>query len=606
MVQSIGMQGRLSRGVGPAFETRHGVPPALGRPVPLRTRIARGSFLVLILLALVPLPGQAQPTPADVDQAGREVQRIQQELRERQERDRQEQQSKQPRTVIEVPPEEKSPPGDAGPCRDIKEIAVDGASLMSLETRDAITAPFIGKCLGVTDIENLLGAITAHYIGRGYIGVRAYIQTQDLEKGTLRVLVVEGEVEGLQIEDGGRKSVSPFNAFPGVVGEPLNLRDFEQGLDQVNRLSSNNATLELQPGEKAGGTVVVIKNAPKRIFHGGTTFDNYGGESSGREQVGLLMSIDNPIGLNDSFSVAHRRTTGKGFDDKHSRSTSLIYSIPFGYFTLTGSQIFSDYATPVRLPTTDLTAAGDTDTSSLQLDYVVHRDQVSRISLASTLSIKDSENTLAGIPLAASTRKLSSIDLFGSWNTQFGGGAFTSRLGATQGLKVFGAYDDPSGLPDDAPTAQYLKYEAALSWSRPFLLSGQTLVFGSSLNSQWSDDVLYGIEQFSIGSIFSVRGYRRNSLTGDRGVFVRNDLSVPRTVQWGTVALNLRPYLGLDAGRIAARNRQVGGNLTGAAAGVVLAAKGATLDMQCASSLSRPSSLDSEGALFFANLSYNF
>lgn len=566
----------------------------------------QGMVIGFLFLALLPMSGLAQPTPADLDQAGREVQRIQQELQERQERDRQEQLSRQPRTVIEVPAADKTAPQDAGPCRDIREVVVEGAKLLSPEDRDSLTAPFIGKCLTVTDIEKLLGAIAGHYIGRGYISVRPYIQTQDLDKGTLRILVVEGEVEGLRIEDGGSGSISRFNAFPGVIGKPLNLRDFEQGLDQINRLRSNNATLELQPGTKAGGTIVVIKNVPRRILQGGATFDNSGGDSSGRQQAGLSMSLDNLLGINDGLSAVYRQTTGDDFDRKHSRSTSLIYSIPFGYFTATASQVFSDYATPVRLPDSELTAAGDTDTSSLQLEYVAFRDQVTRFSLTSTLTIKDSENTLAGVLLTSSTRKLSSIDLSGSWSTQLGGGAFTTRFGMAHGLELFGAHEDPPDNPSGAPTAQFLKYEASVSWSRPFTLSGLTLLYGTSLNSQWSDDVLYGVEQFSIGSLFSVRGYRRNSLTGDRGLYTRNDLSAPRTVQVGPLALNLRPYLGMDAGRIAPRNGLDGGNLSGAVAGVAVSAKGAALDMQYGSSLSRPASLVSEGPVFFANLSYNF
>jgi len=561
---------------------------------------------ILLSLALSPLSGLAQPTPADIDQASREVQRIQQELRERQERDRQEQLANQPRTVLEAPAAEASASTDAGPCRDIREILVEGGSLMHPKVRDEITQPFIGKCLAIADVEKLLGAVTTHYVERGYISVRAYIQPQDLQKGILRLLVVEGTVESLQIEDGGRGSVSPFNAFPGVVGKPLNLRDFEQGLDQVNRLSSNSATMELLPGTQAGGSIVVIKNAPKRRLHANTTFDNYGSNSSGRNQAGLSLSFDHPTGSNDSFMVTHRSTIGDDFADQHSRSTSLLYSIPFGYFTLTASQVFSDYATPVNLPSTTLTAEGDTDISSLQLDYVAYRDRLNRVAFSSTLTHKASDNFLEGILLQTSSRKLSSIDLFGNWTTQLGGGSLTTRVGLTRGLKLFGAFDDPSGQPSSAPKAQYQKYEGALSWSRALPVQGQTLIFGSSLNSQWSEDVLYGIEQFSIGSIFSVRGYRGTSLSGDRGVYWRNDLSAPRVVRVGTVPLNVRPYLGLDAGRIVPHDNQVGGNLTGGALGVALSALGASLDLQCATSLSRPSSLKGEGAQYYASLAYGF
>ncbi len=39
-------------------------------------------------------------------------------------------------------------------------------------------------------------------------------------------------------------------AIIGAEGKPLNLRDLEQALDQINKLQSNNATMNIYPGRK--------------------------------------------------------------------------------------------------------------------------------------------------------------------------------------------------------------------------------------------------------------------------------------------------------------------------------------------------------------------
>lgn len=54
--------------------------------------------------------------------------------------------------------------------------------------------------------------------------------------------------------------------FPGVKGSVLQLRDIEQGLDQLNRLPSNNATMRIEPGAEAGSSRVLINNVQKRTW----------------------------------------------------------------------------------------------------------------------------------------------------------------------------------------------------------------------------------------------------------------------------------------------------------------------------------------------------
>lgn len=553
------------------------------------------------ILIAWPCLSSAQITPGDIDQANRNIERVQQEQRDQLEREREQQRAKEPRTSIEVPTAPVKPGRDAGPCRDIKEVHIGGSTLMPEDEQKKITEKYAGKCLAISDIESLLGAVTSYYINRGYIAARAYVQTQDLGIGVLRVLVVEGKVESLQIE-GKAGSVNLQTAFPGVVGQPLNLRDFEQGLDQINRLSSNKATMELQPGVEPGASRVVIKNEPDRRLSGNVTFDSFGGDSTGRYQVGANAFVDNLIGLNDGAMLTHRRTTGP--TERHSHSTSALLSVPLGYWTATASYVASSYATPVKLPSLTLVADGSTDIGSLQLEYVAYRDQINRVSLSSTLTFKDSENFLAGQKLETSSRQMSNLEVGAAWSTQVYGGALSSRINMTKGLSLFGSYDDPAGLPKNAPRAQFQKFEGALSWSRPFNIYDRVLVFGSSINSQWSKDVLYGMDQFLAGSVFSVRGFRSNSLSGDIGYYMRNDLSAPTTLQIGTFTVNARPYLGLDHGHIYRHANQQGGALTGTAAGVAINVRRLLVDVQAVRALSAPDNFSNEGLQWYASMSY--
>lgn len=56
-------------------------------------------------------------------------------------------------------------------------------------------------------------------------------------------------------------------AFPGVkTGWPLNLRDIEEGVDQMNRLPSCDVQIKIEPGGRPGTSLVVIEDSPGKTW----------------------------------------------------------------------------------------------------------------------------------------------------------------------------------------------------------------------------------------------------------------------------------------------------------------------------------------------------
>lgn len=564
-------------------------------------------FIGALLLAASALSGNAAPLlPAQIDEAAREAERIQREQRGRVEQEWREEAQKRPRTVIELEEARPAPAADGGACRDIKEVLIEGATLLADRVRQELVAPYLGKCLTVSDIEHLLGDITKHYIDQGFIAVRAYVQTQDLSNGVLRILVVEGAVEKLQLQDGGNRNINLSTAFPGVEGKPLNLRDIEQGLDQVNRLASNSATMDIKPGERAGGSIVQIRNQPKERLRGNVTYDNFGSSSTGEAQLGASVSVDNPFGLNDSLNATHRRSTQGDFKRMHSRSNSFLYSIPFGYFTLTGAYTWSDYVTTISPPGGDVMSNGYSELASIAGEYVAYRDKVNRVAITGTLAAKKSENYLAGQLLGVSSRTLSSFDLGVGWNTQFLGGVLGLNVDHVFGISMFNALKDPSGLPEFAPRAQFRKWTMGANWMRPFQIGAQNFTYSATASAQHGATVLYGSEQFSIGSLYSVRGYRNTSITGDSGYYWRNDLAAPFPALLAEMPMTIKPYIAYDIGGIRDRFAEVGGHLTGMAIGISASAARFSADISGVKPLTMPGRLKDEGFQWYAKLNINF
>ncbi len=491
-------------------------------------------------------------------------------------------------------------------CRDIKEISIEGAPNLSPDVATRIPREFAGRCLGVAEIEQILALITRDYILRGYITTRAYLPAQDLSTGILRILVQEGVLEKILLEDGGRNSVRPGNAFPMNEGDLLNLRDIEQGLEQINRLQSNRATMDIQPGSQPGSSMLVVRNEPTRPYHASFSLDNQGSESTGKDQQAITLGSDGLLGLNDLLLLTHRQSYGTDKQKRYAESSSLTFSVPFGYSTFSYSRSQSSYTSGVSVAGgLEISTNGTTATDNLRFDRVMYRDQTSRATLNGGLTLKESKNYLAGQFLAVSSRRLSVFDAGVSWTMGVIGGALTLDMGVSKGLDIAGALKDPEGSPGSAARAQFTTYKYGYAYRLPFKLSNADWSFSSQLTGQRAADVLYGSEQIAIGGIYSVRGFVKNTLAGDHGYYVRNELSLRHMLPLGDSPLSTRWFVALDQGEV--RNRAAGvpsGRLLGMAYGVSLQFKGGQFEVFGARPISFPNQFPKESPQGFARLSY--
>jgi hemolysin activation/secretion protein len=161
-----------------------------------------------------------------------------------------------------------------GPCFSIEQLTVEGVSILTPQEVAAITSNYVPKCMQGADIQAVMREIDAAYAERGYITSKTYIPPQNLQEGRLLLSVVEGTVEDIFLLDAngevdtarGRNQL--YTAFGNPVGQAFQLRDFEQGLDQMNRLKSVEAILQLQPGAEVGGSYVLVQRLQNDRFRG--------------------------------------------------------------------------------------------------------------------------------------------------------------------------------------------------------------------------------------------------------------------------------------------------------------------------------------------------
>jgi hemolysin activation/secretion protein len=558
-----------------------------------------------ILAAITIFSAGVFAAPPEVERAFQDSQRQQQiELQRQQEQFIKDRSSAAPPARLPVP-EVAAPTAEQGACVTVREIHVDGVTLLPAEVINQIVARYLNRCLGVSDIESLLADITRAYVDKGWIMVRAYLPQQDLGGGSLKIVVIEGRVSEVLVEDGDKHSISLGNTAPSLEGRALNLRDIEQALDQINRLASNNATVDTLPGKEPGDTRVVLRNEPTTPLHGYLSLDNQGSATTGKNQGGVTISVDNPLQFNDFVSYTHRESIPLRVTGKQSQSDALTYVLPLGYTTLSINLNKSNYVSQFAIEGGDVFFnSGESTNSTLRLDRVLFRDAMTRWTAYGSLTIKDTKSYLEDIFLEGTSRSLTVMDAGVNVSSGFLGGALLLDLGVSQGLTYGGALHDADNLTSRDPRAQFTRMNFSGSYYLPFKLAEQDFQFSSRWAGQYSRDVLYGSEQLLIGSIYTVRGFANTSLSDDNGFYMRNEIGLRRPFSAGGLSGSARPWIGFDYGRALSNNKGVPeGTLTGLALGVQAnLTGGVSLDLFAAAPLTKPDFMKREPARVWVQL----
>jgi len=461
------------------------------------------------------------PLPAD-----RELSRERQERLLQEQQRRLEELQSLPGQVRSVP---SLPADDSTDCLQINSIELNGADALSVRRRAALIEPFVERCLTASDLNRLLSEITSAYLNRGYVTTRAYLPAQDLQDGVLQIQVIEGRLDSIN----GRNLSTALEismSSPARIGERLNLRELEQLVDQLSRLPSRQISLELTPGEEVGSSRVVLQGQKLKPWRVALNRHNDGQRSTGEQQWGLDFAWDSPLGLADQLSL---RGSGDAVSDhyKHSATHGLNYSLPYGWWTFNYFYNHSYYRTKNYVQGFSFLLDGVSTTQALTAERVLHRNAVSKTAFGLGLNHLRSRNYLDNYRLDVSSQRLTEQQVSFNHGRRIGPAFINVDLGYQRGVGALDA--QRSGhLQKGEPVARYNKYTLTASYLHPFQWLGERFSFDSVFSAQRSEDVLFSPQRFSLGGLYSVRGFKEQSVTGDSGYYLRNQLRWTRPVAW--------------------------------------------------------------------------
>lgn len=451
----------------------------------------------------------APVTPGDLDV-------IQNQQQQRLQQDQQQRDALTQAHQVELQKTESAPA--SGPCFEINHISLQQASLITTDTQKRLVAPYINQCLSLDRINQLVRAISEWYVQRGYITSRAFLTEQNLSHGTLNITVLEGKLEAIHLQGASARQLNM--AFPTRAGRILNLRDIEQGMEQINRLRTTPVQIEIIPSTQPGYSIVNLTSTPEFPLTLGLNMDNSGQRSTGVGQLSGSLVGNDLLGVADRWFVSGGRSSA--FSDwRDAQNFQAGVSVPYGYGLLDYSYSWSNYHSRFNANSFDWYSNGDNISNRLSGSWVLFRNGQIKTGLQVGLNHYVSHNWLNETLLQSSSRKLTSLQIGFNHTQKIAGGVATLNPMLSRGMPWFDAESD-KGKSDDFPKAEFRKWSVSSSYQRPVT---QKMWWLSSFYAQWSPERLYGSERLTIGGENSVRGYKEQYLSGDVGGYLRNELN---------------------------------------------------------------------------------
>lgn len=416
------------------------------------------------------------------------------------------------------PSQPEQPASTSGPCFTINRIVLDDATLIDARKQQKLLVPWLNQCLDMARITQLTNSVSDWYISRGYITSRAFLTEQDLRSGELHLAILEGRLEKIRMDGAPDRELKM--AFPGLEGRILNLRDIEQGMEQINRTRTTPVQIEILPGTKQGWSIVHLTATPEFPLSGSVSFDNSGQKSTGVGQINAGLTGNNLLGLADSWFVSGGRSSAFS-NSKDAQNFAAGVSVPYGYSLFDYSYSWNNYLSTIDNNGYIWRSSGDTETHRFNFSHVLFRNGDIKTGVSVGLSHRINRNYLDDVLLQSSSRKLTSL-LFGLNHTQkILGGVATLNPTFSRGMPWFDAESD-GNKNGDLPKAQFRKWSLNASYQRPV---ADNLWWLASAYGQWTPDRLYGSERMTIGGESSVRGFKEQSISGDNGAYWRNELN---------------------------------------------------------------------------------
>ena len=430
--------------------------------------------------------------------------------------------------VLKVSPQAESKPNLLSAGTVPQQITVDsfevvGSSVFSESELSAVLSEYEDRPISLSELYQARSAITKLYTDKGYVNSGAYIPPQELEGGTVTISILEGRLEDINVT--GTTHLDPDYIRSRIQDNAGTLLNVESLLEALQMLRIDplieNVSAELSAGISPGTSLLEVEIEEADPFKITSLFDNQRSPSVGSVRRGAGFVHSNLLGFGDRISFDYTNTEG-------SDSIDTSYTLPFNSQngTLRFAYGYSDNEI-IEAPFTPLDIQSESQYYELGIRQPIIATPESEFAMGLSFSFQESDTKLLNTPFPLSRgadengeTKIGALRFFQEYVERDDTKVFALRSQFSFGLDVFGATQNADGIPDST----FFAWRGQSQWVRRldedflFLLRGDI---------QLSSSELVPLEQFRVGGVSSVRGYRQDYALGDNGLFTSAEMRIP-------------------------------------------------------------------------------
>lgn len=393
----------------------------------------------------------------------------------------------------------------------IKSLHITGQTLYSEADLLAVTGFTPDRELTLYDLRVMASKIADYYHRDGYFVAQAYLPVQDIQNGSVTIIVIEGQYGKVTLNNQANISdYVPNNLLGGLKsGDVIESAPLERRLLLISDLPGVEVKSTLVPSVSAGASDLIVDLTPGRRITGSVDADNAGNRYTGQYRIGATVNFNEPLGYGDVITL-RALTSGKGlFYVRGAYETQLAQARVGVAYSFLHYELIKEFE--------DLHASGEAHVGSIYGSYPLIRSRNNnlyfglalnakwfedRIDLFSTVSDKQAQVLIAG--------------LYGDHRDNIWAGGLSSYS-----LTWFGGNLDirtDAELTIDEATAQSDGLYNKIGFSAMRLQNlTESFSLYASIYGQFAFDNLDVSEKMELGGMYAVRAYPEGEAYADEG-----------------------------------------------------------------------------------------
>lgn len=430
--------------------------------------------------------------------------------------------------VIRVPetePAPKSAPGsNAGPAFLLRSVRFIGVTVPLEDALTKIVAPYLNRRVAGGDLAAIRLAATRAYIDEGYVTSGVVLPDQDVTDGVVAFRAIEGELGEVIVRGADRLDEGYVSQrLRRDLGAPLRIQTLRDNvLILLKDPAIDTLELNLRPSGTQGRAMLDVKVVEASPLTLSATAANDVSPSVGGEAVELEALYRSLAVAGDALTVSGRLAEGL-------TGGAFTYDAPVNAqdLRLSLSADFSD-AEVVEAPTNVLDIESDRVSIKIGVSQPLINSPTRSLDAHAAFEWTESQTKLLGrgFPFAPGaepdgTSRTAAARATFDFLDRSADSAFAARATFSLGVDAFGATDNPGDTPD----GEFVALLTQAAYVRRLNDAGSTLSLSGT--AQLTPDRLLPIEQFAVGGLGSVRGYRQNRFVRDNGFSASVELRTP-------------------------------------------------------------------------------